>query len=151
MEQYQSLSLTMESEAMITLRMAIDRLLTQTIARMRNTHHDKAKLAVTMEIELIDAAIPDGAGGMREGIVPKIEHNVKSQIQLTNEIKGMVPSGFEMVWDRENKCYLLRPIPKNQTSLFDDERTTSGLLEDDEIDMDLDEETPLPFEDDETA
>lgn len=143
--------LNMEGEAMSTLRQQIDALLKKTLLRMQGTHCNTAKLGVVMEIELINAAIPDGIGGYREGVIPKIKHKVKTQIQITDEEKGVLPSGGELVWDDAWGEYYIRPIPRNQTSLFDDDRTTSGLLEDDEIDMDLDEETPLPFEDDETA
>lgn len=149
MENLNTLPVSMESEALAALRAAIDGLLTRTIARTRETKQNKAKLAVALEIELEDAALPDGYGGLREGVVPVIKHNVKTQIQLTDEIKGRVPGGYELVWDKKSACFKLRPIPKNQTSLFDDDdRTSSGLLEDNDLDLD---DSPLPFEDDETV
>lgn len=152
MENHDIMPISMESQALISLRSTIDAMLTRTIARMRATNHNKAKLAITLEIELDEAALPDGFGGLREGIVPTIKHNVKTQIQLTDEIKGKVPGGYEMVWDKESACYKLSPIPRNQTSLFDDDDSTaSGLLEDDDLDFDDADDTPLPFEDDETA
>lgn len=152
MEKFETMPISMESEALVQLRTAIDNLLTRTIYRMKQTNHNKAKMAIALEIELDDAAIPDGRGGLREGVVPLIKHNVKTQIQLTDEIKGKVPGGYEMIWDNDRSCFMLSPIPKNQTSLFDDDDSTaSGLLEDDELDFDDADDTPLPFEDDETA
>lgn len=152
MEKFETMPISMESEALVQLRTTIDNLLTRTIYRMKQTNHNKAKMAIALEIELDDAAIPDGRGGLREGVVPVIKHNVKTQIQLTDEIKGKVPGGYEMIWDNDRSCFMLSPIPKNQTSLFDDDDSTaSGLLEDDELDFDDADDTPLPFEDDETA
>lgn len=152
MEKFETMPISMESEALVQLRTAIDNLLTRTIYRMKQTNHNKAKMAIALEIELDDAAIPDGRGGLREGVVPVIKHNVKTQIQLTDEIKGKVPGGYEMIWDNARSCFVLSPIPKNQTSLFDDDDSAaSGLLEDDELDFDDADDTPLPFEDDETA
>lgn len=152
MEKFETMPISMESEALVQLRTAIDNLLTKTIYRMKQTNHNKAKMAIALEIELDDAAIPDGRGGLREGVVPVIKHNVKTQIQLTDEIKGKVPGGYEMIWDNARSCFILSPIPKNQTSLFDDDDSTaSGLLEDDDLDFDDADDTPLPFEDDETA
>ncbi len=152
MEKFETMPISMESEALVQLRTAIDNLLTRTIYRMKQTNHNKAKMAIALEIELDDAAIPDGRGGLREGVVPVIKHNVKTQIQLTDEIKGKVPGGYEMIWDNDRSCFMLSPIPRNQTSLFDDDDSTaSGLLEDDELDFDDADDTPLPFEDDETA
>lgn len=152
MEKFETMPISMESEALVQLRTAIDNLLTKTIYRMKQTNHNKAKMAIALEIELDDAAIPDGRGGLREGVVPVIKHNVKTQIQLTDEIKGKVPGGYEMIWDNARSCFILSPIPKNQTSLFDDDDSTaSGLLEDDDLAFDDADDTPLPFEDDETA
>lgn len=152
MEKFETMPISMESEALVQLRTAIDNLLTKTIYRMKQTNHNKAKMAIALEIELDDAAIPDGRGGLREGVVPVIKHNVKTQIQLTDEIKGKVPGGYEMIWDNARSCFILSPIPKNQTSLFDDDDSTaSGLLEDDDLDFDDADDTPLPLEDDETA
>lgn len=142
--------LNMESPVMSTLRQQIDQLLKRTLLRMQGTACNTAKMAVALEIELVNAAIPDGQGGYRDGVIPKIRHKVKTQIQITDEDKGAIPSGSELIWDEDWGEYSLKPIPKNQTSLFEDERSSSGLLEDDEIDMELDD-TPLPFEDDETA
>lgn len=152
MEKFETMPISMESEALVQLRTAIDNLLTKTIYRMKQTNHNKAKMAIALEIELDDAAIPDGRGGLREGVVPVIKHNVKTQIQLTDEIKGKVPGGYEMIWDNARSCFILSPIPRNQTSLFDDDDSTaSGLLEDDDLAFDDADDTPLPFEDDETA
>lgn len=143
--------MNMESEIMTNLRAQIDSLLKKTLLRMQGTHCNTAKMAVAMEIELVPSAIPDGKGGFREGIVPKLRHKVKTQIQITDEEKGAIPDGYELVWDGDWGEYFVSPVPRNQTSMFDDEHTASGLLEDDDLDIELDEDAPLPFEDDATA
>lgn len=109
----------MESEIMTNLRAQIDSLLKQTLLRMQGTNCNTAKMAVVMEIELVSSAIPDGKGGFREGIVPKLRHKVKTQIQITDEEKGAIPDGYELVWDGDRGEYFVSPVPRNQTSLFE--------------------------------
>lgn len=142
MSDYKGMPISMESDALTTLRVSIDSLLTQTIARMQDTDQNRARMNITLEIELHEQLLPDGNGGERPGIVPSIKHNVKTQIQLTGEIKGRMPEGYELAYDAVNKIYYLKPVSSNQTNLFDDDRITSGLLEDDGA-LEL-----LPFEED---
>lgn len=145
MSTYKGMPISMESDALASLRISIDSLLTQTIARMQETDQNRAKMNIALEIELEEKLLPDGYGGERTGVVPSIRHNVKTQIQLTGEIKGKMPDGFELAWDPVNKVYYLKTVSSNQMNMFEDERSASGLLEDDGYDE------PLPFEDDETT
>ncbi len=130
MSNHNELPISMESDALIALRSAIDKLLTRTIQKMQSTNHDKAKMTVTLDIELIDAIMPDGLGGERPGVMPVIKHNVKTQIQLIDEIRGKMPEGYEMVWDRVKECYYLKTIRRNQIDMFEN-KEFSGLLSDD--------------------
>lgn len=141
--------LSMESDVLTNLRLQVDRLLKATLLRMQQIHCEKAKMGIALELELKEVVIDDGQGGMREAVVPNIRHKVKTQIQMQEETKGTSGMGYELVWDNDWKEYYRKPIPRNQTSLFDDDRSTSDLLEDDGLDFD--EDDALPFEDDETA
>ena len=89
--------LNMESPVMSTLRQQIDQLLKRTLLRMQGTACNTAKMAVALEIELVNAAIPDGQGGYRDGVIPNIRHKVKTQIQITDEDKGAIPPGSELI------------------------------------------------------
>lgn len=131
--------LNMESEVMTTLRTQIDNLLKKTLMRMQFTRCTQAKLAVAMEIELVEAAIPDGSGGYREGVVPVLKHKVKTRIQMDDEEKGSNPTGYELVWDSALEEYYLKKIPSNQTSLFEDADMDADAI--------LDDVPELPFED----
>lgn len=109
----------MESEIMNTLRAQIDSLLKKTLLRMQGTRCNTAKMAIAMEIELVPFTTPDGNGGFREGVMPKLQHKVKTQIQITDEEKGAIPEGYELIWDDAKNNYFFAPIHTNQTSLFE--------------------------------
>ena len=136
--------LNIESQLMEGLLNQYDRLLKASIMLMQYTHCNEAKMGVTLEIELEEASIPDGKGGFREGVMPRIKHKVKTQIVMTDELKGSPPGGMELVWDSDRQEFFMKQIPRNQTSLFDDD---TKLLDDD---LTLDEDIQLPFEDDGT-
>lgn len=137
---YKGMPITMESDALTSLRTSIDSLLTRTIARMQETDQNRAKMTISLEIELNEQLLPDGCGGERPGVVPSIKHNVKTQIQLTGEIKGKMPDGYELAYDKINQVYYLKPYSSNQINMFGDEPTDSGLLDDDDYGADEIEE-----------
>ena len=121
------------------LRETIDQTLKATLLRMQATHCDQAKMTVGILIEQEIQDLPDGKGGYREGVVPKFTHVVKAQIQLVSENKGTTRPEQELCWDKDWNQFYFAPIGTNQTTLFDDDRPGSGLLEDDEIDLGGDE------------
>lgn len=118
------------------LRKTIDQTLKATMLKMQATHCDQAKMTVGILIEQQILNLPDGKGGYREGIVPKFTHVVKAQIQLVSEDKGTTRPEKELCWDKDWNQFYFAPIGTNQVTLFDeDDRTSSGLIEEDELDM----------------
>lgn len=119
------------------LRETIDQTLKATMLKMQATHCDQAKMTVGILIEQEVLDLPDGKGGYREGVVPKFKHVVKAQIQLVSENKGTTMPEKELCWDNDWKQFYFAPIGTNQVTLFDeDDRAESGLIEEDEIDLD---------------
>lgn len=119
------------------LRETIDQTLKATMLKMQAMHCDQAKMTVGILIEQEIQDLPDGKGGYREDVVPKFTHVVKAQIQLVSENKGTTRPEQELCWDKDWNQFYFAPIGTNQVTLFDeDDRPGSGLLEDDEIDLD---------------
>ena len=74
------------------------------------------------------------AGGQQTRAItkPKFDHTVSAVIQKKEKKTGTLSGNYELVWDRESCCYVMRPIDNGQVSMFDkqegDDREGGGDL-----------------------
>jgi hypothetical protein len=56
---------------------------------------------------------------MKTVLAPTFSHKVSSVLSIKDEASGALFGDYELVWDRENMTYIMRPIEDGQTSIYD--------------------------------
>ena len=85
MENLHTLPISMESDALATLKSDMDTLITQTISSMKAWNNKEGVINVKLTIKLNEDLADDGKGGMRPVVVPRFEHKVAAVLQAKAE------------------------------------------------------------------
>jgi len=130
-------ALNLQSDAFNAFKTDFNSLLKKTIYTMEQKEGEVAKISATFKISLTKDMAPDpqitAYAAEREVIIPKIEHKLKSLIQIQDERSGVLGGEkYEMVWDKKLGEYVIREI-KDGPTLFD-------YMNDDDEDEDFDED-----------
>ncbi len=128
------LPLSLKSNTFNALCSDFDQVLRATLQGMSDTSQDAAEVNVKVKITLTPDSAPDytvkGIGQQTRSITkPKFDHTVTAVIQRKEKKTGTLSGNYELVWDRESCCFVMRPIDDGQSSLFDDEQTNGGQTE----------------------
>lgn len=119
-------TLALESDAFNLLRNDFNQMLRLTLSNMIQKEGEKAELKISIKIALAQGFAPDPQDdddeNERQVIIPMFEHKVSSVMQYKEEKSGILGgSEYELVWDREKRDYVIRPIKDPQISLFGEE------------------------------
>ena len=130
------LPLSLKSDTFNALCSDFDQIIRRTLSGMEETEQDVAEVNVKVKITLTPDSAPDFsvAGGQQTRAItkPKFDHTVSAVIQKKEKKTGTLSGNYELVWDRESCCYVMRPIDNGQVSMFDkqegDDREGGGDL-----------------------
>ena len=128
------LPLSLKSNTFNALCSDFDQVLRAPLQGMSDTSQDAAEVNVKVKITLTPDSAPDytvkGIGQQTRSITkPKFDHTVTAVIQRKEKKTGTLSGNYELVWDRESCCYVMRPIDDGQSSLFDDEQSAGEQTE----------------------
>lgn len=124
------LPLSLKSDTFNALCSDFDQIMRSTLSGMEETEQDVAEVNVKVKITLTPDSAPDFsvAGGQQTRAItkPKFDHTVSAVIQKKEKKTGTLSGNYELVWDRERCCYVIRPIDNGQVSMFDEPEEGGG-------------------------
>lgn len=124
------LPLSLKSDTFNALCSDFDQIIRSTLSGMEETEQDVAEVNVKVKITLTLDSAPDFsvAGGQQTRSItkPKFDHTVSAVIQKKEKKTGTLSGNYELVWDRESCCYVMRPIDNGQVSMFDKQEENDG-------------------------
>ncbi len=110
----ETMDLTMEGEPFDDLRRNFNIILQRLIKNMSDTDSDEAKISIAVEVKLDTEFIPEYKDGKQKGgrdiKKPTFKHKVTSAISVKDEESGVRNTEMELVWDEEQKMYVLKPV-----------------------------------------
>ena len=129
--------LTLDSDGFNALKSDFNQILRSTLSNMIQKEGEKAEVKISVKITLTE-----GYEAERQIIIPKFEHKVSSVMQYKDEKSGITGgANYELVWDKDEMAYVMRPIEDAQLSIFDG-------ADDDESNLDV-EHAIIEFYEDE--
>jgi len=116
-------ALTLESNTFNALKVDFDNVLKKTLSNMQEKGSEAAEVKLNLKIsfekgEQSDIQIND-LDGKREVIIPRFDHKVSSVLQIKDEASGTLGGGYELLFDKVRREYVMREIISPQTSLDD--------------------------------
>lgn len=149
----QDLVLSLNEETFAALKKDFDTILNRTLGNMEMKGATDATITLKLTVGLDERSFSVGEG-VQKYKKPTFKHEISSVMQIKDKMTGQLGGEYAMVWDEDEKRFVLRHFDGNQTSLFDGEYETVG----DEpmgrfVDMPADEAIglPAPNEDEEEA
>ncbi len=110
----ETMDLTMEGEPFDDLRRNFNIILQRLIKNMNDTESDEAKISIAVEVKLDTEFIPEYKEGKQNGgrdiKKPTFKHKVTSAISVKDEESGVRNTEMEIIWDEEQKMYVLKPV-----------------------------------------
>ena len=141
-------ALNLEGEAFNALKMDFNQILNALLNTMLQKESENAVITVKLKVSLSDGTAPDLAvtayHADRDITVPKFEHNISSVVQIKDKKEGYVGGdNYEMFWDKESKCYAIRPIKASQCSLYEEDYSSGEYeTEDNDGQQSMEDESP---------
>lgn len=120
------IKLTLDSEAFNAFKQDFHMLLNRTLATMQQKEVEEASISVKFDISLQTLANPNvdapDSSTERDVVVPMFKHKVTAAMKIKSEKSGFVGGpDYELVWDKQNQAWLMKPIKDGQISTFDDD------------------------------
>lgn len=118
--------LFIEDETFADARANINVMLQRTFRNMIDSDSDEGSITLKIDIKMTKETVEDHSAGSdgrpREVVLPQFSHKVSSAVQLKDEIKGASNPQMEIVWDDEQKKFVLKYVSNTtQRSIFDDD------------------------------
>ena len=129
--------LNLDSDAFNAFKSDFNMILRNTIATMQQKGVEDASITVKFDILLLQQANPNvdapDSIGERDITSPTFKHKVTASMKIKSEKGGYVGGpDYELVWGKDKRDYVIKPIKDNQTSIFDDDYHYDPEQEDDE-------------------
>ncbi len=129
--------LNLDSDAFNAFKSDFNMILRNTLLTMQQKDVEDASITVKFDISLLKQANPNvdspDSIGERDITSPTFKHKVAASMKIKAEKGGYVGgSDYELVWDKDKRDYVMKPIKDNQTSIFDDDYRYDPEQEDDE-------------------
>lgn len=136
------MDLSLNGDTFEELKNGFDRVLYYTLLNMERRQTYEATVTVKLKIKLEADQAPDyqanGYDAKRDIIKPKFTHEIVAAMQVKDKLDGEMAGDYELVYDKEDKQYRLRPLKPTQASLLDEDvQTPPKPTEQDEAAMEL--------------
>ena len=128
------MTLSLKSDTFSALKEDFDSILARTIGNMEMKGAEEATVTLKLGISLEKSNI-SSPNGMKEIIKPSFKHDISSVMQVKDKKSGALTGDYELVWDPDERKYVMVRIDDGQTSIFND---------DDIIDSDYEEAVDEP-------
>lgn len=115
-----AMELSLNGDTFAALKEDFDSILAQTLGNMESKGADEAvitlKLGITLEKQsFVRNEEPE------ELTKPSFKHDINSVMQVKNKKSGSLSGDYELVWDDDEKKYVMRKITNGQLTLFDED------------------------------
>lgn len=126
------MQLSLNGDTFAGLKKDFDTILARTLGNMQMKGAEDATITVKMNISL-DKRCVGGFGSMDTVTMPSFKHDISSVMQIKDKMTGQFSGEYAMIWDEDEKCYVLEYIKSEQASLFDNEEPVGRFsdIEDD--------------------
>lgn len=105
---------TIYSEAFCKLRDDFNKLIEDTLTKMKQKGSSDASITIKLDIELEKTFepmdLPDGSQTMRDVYIPYFSHKATSAMQIKSQLAGKFDEECELIWDPASQRHLLVPI-----------------------------------------
>lgn len=116
--------LSLNGDTFNGLKTDYDSMLRTLIGEMERMDEEEAtiniKVAVRLEKDQARDFKANGYDAMRDIVKPSFKHEISTVMQIKNKKNGTLGGNMELIWDRDNCQYVMRPIDNGQVSLFDE-------------------------------
>ena len=118
MEKQQDLVLSLNEETFSALKKDFDTILNRTLGNMEMKGASDAVITLKLTVGLDERSITIG-DDIQNYKKPTFKHEVSSVMQIKDKMTGQLGGEYAMVWDPDEKRFVLRRFDGNQTSIFD--------------------------------
>lgn len=110
------MDVSINSEAFKKLRDDFDKMMADTLTKMRQKDSSDASITIKLDIEIEKTfepiELPDGTETMRDVFIPYFSHKVSSAMSIKSEVKGKYDEECELIFDPVSNHHMLVPIGK---------------------------------------
>ena len=114
----QDLVLSLNEETFAALKKDFDTILNRTLGNMEMKGATDATITLKLTVGLDERSFSAGEG-IQKYKKPTFKHEINSVMQIKDKMTGQLSGEYAMVWDEEEKRFVLRHFDGNQTSIFD--------------------------------
>ena len=114
------LQLSLNGETFQALKTDFDSVLARTLGNMTMKGADEATVTIKLSIALEKVNV-GSYDANKELTKPSFKHDISSVMQVKDKRTGSLAGDYELVWDEEEKKYVMRKLGGEQMSLFDEE------------------------------
>lgn len=134
-----AMELSLNGSTFSTLKDDFDSILATTLGNMERKGADEAVITLKLGVSLEKQSIQRN-GEPANLTKPTFKHDISSVMQVKNKKSGSLSGDYELVWDEEEKRYVMRKITNGQVTMFDEDEENEHYAEDREIEHGTDEE-----------
>lgn len=116
----QDLVLSLNEETFSTLKKDFDTILNRTLGNMEMKGATDAVITLKLTVGLDERSFSVGEG-IQKYKKPTFKHEINSVMQIKDKMTGQLSGEYAMVWDEDEKRFVLRHFDGNQTSMFDED------------------------------
>lgn len=116
------LQLSLNGDTFQALKTDFDSILARTVGNMTMRGADEATVTLKLTISL-EKAYSGSYDDAKELTKPSFKHDISSVMQVKDKKTGSLAGDYELVWDEDEKKYVMRKLGGEQVSMFDDEAT----------------------------
>ena len=112
--------LSLKSDVFSALREQFDTVLNRTIGNMQMRGASEAVITMKMSVST-EKEMRTTPEGQSEFLIPRFKHDISSVMQVKDKVSGELVGDYQLVWDEDERKYVMRKIDDGQTSLYDEE------------------------------
>lgn len=137
-----AMELSLNGDTFAALKEDFDSILAQTLGNMESKGADEAVITLKLSVSLEKQSFVRNEEP-EELTKPSFKHDISSVMQVKNKKSGSLSGDYELVWDEDEKKYVMRKITNGQLTLFDVE---GNEIEQYQEEDDVHEATPVLLE-----
>lgn len=110
--------LSLDGNTFAILKEQFDKILNRTVGNMEMKGADVAVITLKLNVSLEKSSVSVG-DYIKEVTKPTFKHDISSVMQVKDKVSGQTTDDYALVWDENERKYVLRKIENGQMS-FDD-------------------------------
>ena len=118
-----AMELSLSGDTFAALKEDFDSILAQTLGNMESKGADEAVITLKLGVSLEKQSFVRNEEP-EELTKPSFKHDISSVMQVKNKKSGSLSGDYELVWDEDEKKYVMRKITNGQLTLFDEDGET---------------------------